>query len=176
LSFTLNNQKRLIRGILLIFMLLLLPIITGCSVGTTGLNAGDIAPDFKLDGLDGKTYILSNFRGSPVLLNFWATWCGPCQGEMPYLNDIATEWADKGLVVLAVNVGEGKPGVQDFVDYYGYSMTVLLDTASAVSSKYDITGIPTTYFVDEDGIIQKRVIGAFQDKESIEQYLTDLVQ
>jgi peroxiredoxin len=171
-----SYRKSVIRGILLTSVLLLIMIVTGCSGATTGLNTGDIAPDFKLDGLDGKTYVLSDFRGSPVLLNFWATWCSPCQFEMPFLSDISTEWTGKGLVVLAVNVSESKTSVQDFIDYYGYTMTVLLDTAGAVSAKYDITGIPTTYFVDEDGIIQKRVIGAFQDKESIEKYLVELVK
>lgn len=174
--FKMNYKKRIIRGLLLSSVVLLALIVNGCSGATTGLNTGDIAPDFRLQGLDGKTYILSDFRGSPVMLNFWATWCGPCRSEMPYMNEISIEWAEKELVVLAVNVSESQSGVQDFIDYYGYSMTVLLDTAGSVSAQYDITGIPTTYFVDEDGIIQKRIVGAFPDKESIEQYLTDLIQ
>lgn len=130
MSFTLNNQKRLIRGILLIFMLLLLPIITGCSVGTTGLNAGDIAPDFKLDGLDGKTYILSNFRGSPVLLNFWATWCGPCRAIGPLLEKLAKEHGAE-VIVAKVNV----------------------DDCPALAQQFDITAIPTLLFFKEGTIV-----------------------
>lgn len=135
----------------------------------------NLAPDFQLKGLDGKIYTLSGFRGRPVLINFWATWCGPCRGEMPYLEEVYRDWKEKGLVFLAVNIGESASDVREFMDRYGLTMPVLMDTSRAVAGKYNITGIPTTYFIDSDGIIQNKVAGAFPNKASIEKYLGKLV-
>lgn len=78
-----------------------------------GSKVGDRAIDFELQTLEGRTVKLSDMRGKPVLLNFWATWCGPCRSEMPYLQQISDNWTAKGLVVLEVDVGESPDTVQN---------------------------------------------------------------
>ena len=137
--------------------------------------AGNPAPDFQLQDLNGNTISLSELRGSPVMLNFWATWCGPCLSEIPFLQQIYEEWRDRDLVLLTVNIKEDASIVRQFMQYYGYSLTVPLDTNGNVSQRYDITGIPTTFFIDADGIIQVRKVGSFLNKEAIEYYLSKII-
>ena len=163
-----------------LIILVLALIVTGCqpsseppedtnpTASEKGTQIGNLAPDFELQDLDGKTISLSGLRGKPVLLNFWATWCSPCRYEMPYLQEIYDEWSEKELVVLAIDVGESSSQAKTFLQSYGFSFTVLLDTNGSVADKYGIRGIPTTFLIDKDGIIQGIKIGAFQSKEEIE--------
>ncbi len=168
----------MVRWIKIVMVVLALTmLLAGCvpSSESGGINEGELAPDFELQSLDGEAVSLSDFRGQPVLLNFWATWCGPCVGEMPLLQEIHEEWEAKGLALLAVNVGDTSTQVKDFMQSYNLSMPVLLDTRRSVSGRYSIIGIPTTFFIDKDGIIQEKVVGAFPDKESIERYLEEII-
>lgn len=151
-------------------------IMAGCSSGYTpdgGSGSETPAPDFQLLSLDGQTISLSDFRGKPVLLNFWASWCGPCEFEMPFLQEIYEdeEWSGKGLVILAVDIGEHPARVKMFMERLGLSFTVLLDVDQEVTLLYNIRAIPTTFFIDKDGIIQDVKIGAFADKSDIEKRL-----
>jgi len=166
---------KLIKTVILIPILVVL--LTGCISGqeSGGTKEGESAPDFRLQSLDGETVSLSDYHGQAVLLNFWATWCGPCVGEMPYLQEIHEEWTTRGLALVAVNVGETSSQVNGFMNYYNLSLPVLLDTQRSVSERYNIIGIPTTFFIDKDGIIQGKVVGAFPSKESIERYLEDII-
>ena len=109
------------------------------------------------------------------MLNFWATWCPPCRYEMPFLQEIYEEWSDKGLVLLTVDIGESSATVSDFMQDNRLSLPVLLDTSQVVAQRYNITAIPTTFFIDKDGIIQEKKIGAFTGKESIELYLGQII-
>jgi thiol-disulfide isomerase/thioredoxin len=151
-------------------------MITGCVSVETGLSPGQKAPDFELYDLDGNVHKLSDYKGDPVVVNFWATWCGYCRAQMPYLDEIQKEWKEKGLVVLAIDVNESKSRVVEYIESSGYTMTVLLDSASTVSRRFGVTGYPTNYFIDEDGIIQSRIPGAFRDKESMEEFVKKLYE
>ena len=164
--------------ILSVFMVIaVLIVVAGCAGGSTSdLSIGSKAPDFELYDLDGKIHKLSDYKGQPVVLNFWATWCGYCRVEMPYFEEIYNEWEDDNLVLFAINVGESSSLARSFMDYYGYTILVLLDSAKTVNRKYAISGYPTTYFIDEDGIIQDRVPGAFPDMETLEKYVLKLFQ
>ena len=151
-------------------------VMAGCSSSSTqGVEVGDLAPDFQLQNLDGQTISLGNLRGKPVLINFWATWCPPCRSEMPYIQEIYEEWSDKGLVVLAINLGESSSKAEEFRQNHNLSFTVLLDAKQDVAQRYNIQYIPTTFFLDKDGIIQDKVIGAFQNKTQIENKLSKIM-
>lgn len=136
---------------------------------------GESAPDFQAQNLDWQTISLSDLRGKPVLLNFWATWCPPCREEMPYLQQIHEEWSGEGLIVLAVNIGESPAAVEEFAQVYNLTLPILLDINGAAAQVYNVTAIPATFFIDRDGIIQKKVVGAFWGKEQIEEYLTEII-
>ena len=168
-------------------ILTLVLLVTACSAGSEpldgesptapveGAQIGNLAPDFQLQNVDRQTVSLGNLQGKPVLINFWATWCPPCRDEMPYIQEIYEEWSDKGLVVLAINLGESSSKAEEFMQSYNLSFTVLLDTKQDVAQRYNITGIPTTFFIDKDGIIQDKVIGAFQNKAQIENRLSKIM-
>lgn len=130
----------------------------------------NLAPDFELQSLDGKPVALSSLRGKPVMLNFWATWCGPCRAEMPYIQQVFEdkEWTDRGLVILAVNVGDSSSKVREFMKNNGLSFRALLDTDASVARDYNVTAIPATFFIDKNGIMKDVRIGAFPSKEEID--------
>ena len=163
--------------VLLIIILALGLAVTSCASGSgpTEARVGQQAPDFQLQNLDGQSISLKEFKDKPVLINFWATWCGPCVYEMPFLQEIHNEWSGKGLVLLAINKGESPATVSSFLQDQNLSIPVLLDTEQTVSQRYNVFGIPTTFFVDKDGIIQEKIIGAFQSKEQIEKRLSKIM-
>jgi peroxiredoxin len=119
------------------------------------------APDFTTRDLAGNTVRLSDYRGQPVVLNAWATWCGPCRLEMPDLEKFYQEYHEQGVVVLAVNMGESKDTVATFIKDNKYTFPVLLDeTTAAVGRPYRISGIPATFFIDRQGKIASIQVGA----------------
>jgi len=155
-------------------------LIAGCS--NSGPQVGKLAPDFQLQSLDGQTVSLSDFRGKPVLVNFWASWCPPCQFEMPFIQEIYEdkEWSDKGLVILAIDIiddlrGESPAKVKDFMQSHSFSFLVLLDINQDVALKYSIRAIPTTFFIGKDGIIEDIKIGPFVGKAEIERRLGKII-
>jgi cytochrome c biogenesis protein CcmG/thiol:disulfide interchange protein DsbE len=152
----------------------------GCSPGPdTGqaLAEGDLAPGFTLPGLDGKEVSLEDFRCGPVVLNFWATRCEPCRQEMPFLQEISAdpEWTERGLVVLPVNLGEPAALVRGFMNDNRLTFTVLLDSNREVWAQYNMRYIPTTYFIDKDGIIRSIKIGAFARKSDIDRTIINML-
>jgi len=142
---------------------------------TEGTRVGNLAPDFQLHNLDGKPVSLSDFRGKPVFINFWASWCLPCRQEIPYIQEMYDEWSSKGLVVLTINRGEGSSQVREFMRIYNLSFPVLLDTKEKVAQKYNSWWIPTTFLIDKYGIIQAIKVGPFRSKAEIEQSLSKII-
>ncbi len=175
-------------GVILTAAVVMLMLLVGCST-TSGLpeaptaprtpvaRVGETAPDFQLQDLEGNTITLSDLRGRPIMLNFWATWCPPCRDEMPLIQQIYEEWTGKppSVVVLTIDMGESQATVERFMQSQGLSMPVLLDIKQDVAGKYNIAGIPTTFFIDADGVIQDKKIGAFWSKEQIESYLDKII-
>jgi len=118
-----------------------------------GPAVGRPAPDFTLTTLEGETLALSELRGTPVVLDFWATWCGACPREMPGLQAAAQRFEGQVLVV-GVDQGEDSQTVQDFVTDMGVTFPIPLDSDFAVSDVYNVRGLPTTFFVDDKGVIR----------------------
>jgi peroxiredoxin len=135
---------------------------------TQGTKIGNLAPDFQLYDLEGKSVSLSELRGKPVMLHFWATWCQHCVSEMPYFQQVHDEWSAKGLVLLAINIDGDPPQVTEFLDNNNLSLPVILAAKTDVASTYNIQYIPATFFIDKDGIIQFTKVGSFPTKEAIE--------
>jgi thiol-disulfide isomerase/thioredoxin len=168
--------------IILVMIVAGLMAVTGCqsstepvSTVTKAVTEGDLAPDFKLQDLDGETVSLSDMRGRPVLLNFWATWCPPCRAEMPYLQQVFEEWQGKELAVLTIDIGESRSTVQNYLQSYRLSLPVLLDIKKTVAYKYGFRYVPTTFFIDRDGIIQRMRVGPFPSKEAIDDYIDTII-
>ena len=116
-----------------------------------GLQEGQMAPNFHLVLEDGRHLSLQSLRGQPVLLNFWATWCGPCRLEMPEIVSVAT--ANAELVVLAINVQETIDQIQPFAEEFQMTLLVVRDTDGALRNRYEVRGMPTSVFIDREGKI-----------------------
>lgn len=117
----------------------------------TGLRQGDVPPNFRLTLADGQGLTLHDLAGRPVMLNFWATWCGPCRIEMPEI--VRRAQTETELIVIAINVREELSLVQAFAADFQMTMPVALDLEGEVSDLYEVRGMPTSYFVDRDGQI-----------------------
>ena len=133
-----------------------------------GPRIGQLAPDFELDTLDGGRLRLSDLRGQPLVLNFWASWCSPCRREVPALIRAQNRHADAGLLIIGLNIEEPPGAAQDFVDEFGVEFPIPMDRDGAVYRAYGYEGLvgpPRTFFVDADGIITKIYAGQAPDEQ-----------
>jgi peroxiredoxin len=122
-------------------------------------RVGAFAPDFTLTDVENRPVTLTKLRGQAVVLNFWATWCGPCREELGTIEKIRSQYADRPVVILGINQQEYADSVRGYADLYHLKFTMLLDLKSEVGRSYRVNGLPTTYFVDRSGIIRHVEIG-----------------
>jgi peroxiredoxin len=139
-------------------------------------QAGFPAPEFALVGMDGQTVRLADLKGQPVVLNFWATWCPPCQAEMPALQALTDAYAGRGVTVLGVNQAEGADQVRGFLQSKGIDFPVVLDADAGVSQAYRVRSLPTTFFIDREGVIDEIVIGGPLSRALLESKVQTLVE
>ncbi len=137
------------------------PAGTAAAGVTSAPQAGFLAPDFTLQTPQGETYILSELKGSAVLVNLWATWCPPCRAEMPAIQKMYDEYKDQGFVVLAVNstIQDSASEIPIFTGEYNLTFPILLDQVGDVSRMYQVRSLPSSYFINRLGIITEVVIG-----------------
>ncbi len=142
-----------------------------------GLQVGDAAPNFTLTTLDGKQVSLSDFRGKPVMLNFWYATCPGCLAETPGIERFyaAQKAAGKSFVILAVNSVDDAPTAQQFVQQFGITYTPVLDDNQRVATLYNLTATPTSYFIDRQGIIRSTVVGPVDDA-TLQQKVAEISQ
>jgi len=127
---------------------------TAAGLATAATSVGSPAPDFTLRVLDGPNLRLQEQRGKVVLVNFWATWCGPCRKEMPHLNRIADKYRASGLVMLGINVDDDVRNAAELASKLGVKFPVLLDTDKKVSKLYDLNSMPSTLVIDRNGRVR----------------------
>jgi len=143
-----------------------LMLISGCTPASTpgsdqkpAPETGQEAPDFTLKDLDGNSVRLNDLRGKVVFLNFWATWCPPCRAEMPDIKEVYQKYIDRDVVILGIDIQETPVKVRSFVEDGGYTWTMLLDDTGEIATLYKVRAIPTSYFIDSEGIIKAVAIG-----------------
>ncbi|MEW6426603.1 MAG: TlpA disulfide reductase family protein [Thermodesulfobacteriota bacterium] len=148
-----------------LFFFLILFLLGGCGGGedrkppTAALQQP--APTFSLVDDKGRTWNLEELRGKVVFLNFWATWCPPCREEMPSMVKLNAILADKPFVMLTVLVNDDVRKAENFLADLQGSLPILADTDGRVGAMYGLTGVPETFIIDKEGILQKKYIGAF---------------
>ena len=158
------------RRLLFIGILLLGAVWTFISADKSGSSTaglipapqkGFLAPDFTLETLDGESVTLSDLRGQAVLVNFWATWCPPCRAEMPAFQKAYQDYEDQGFAIIAVNATsqDNSADVAAFIEEFGLSFPVVLDNEGAVNQLYQVRSLPTSFFIDKEGVISEVVIG-----------------
>jgi thiol-disulfide isomerase/thioredoxin len=123
-------------------------------------NIATVAPDFTLESLDGKTVKLSDLRGKAVLLNFWATWCGPCKIEMPWFVELQKQYADQGFQIIGVAMDDSsKEDIAKFAKEMGVNYPVLIGKEAVGEAYGGVPALPETFFIARDGKIIDRIIG-----------------
>lgn len=166
----------MIKRTLAIFFLL--PLLFSCSqkeggdaknLPAVGVEAGLLAPDFVVKNLRGGMTSLSQYRGKVVLINFWATWCGPCKMEMPSMEALYRSHQRDDFELLAVSIDTmGEPPVRLFVEDFGFTFPVLMDNQFEVNDRYQVRVVPTSILIDRKGVVAQRFLGAkdWNSKES----------
>ena len=154
-------------------------LIAGVWIGLAGSaslsHAGSLAPPFALRGLDGKPLRTSDFRGQPVVLDFWATWCVPCRASMPHLDHIQTRFRDQGLVVIGLSVDDvPAQDVRRYAERLGLRFRLGMAPESVLDDYGPIRSIPTTFFINRRGEIVRRVVG-YVDAETMEDFAREIV-
>lgn len=136
--------------------------------------AGHPAPDFELTSVEGETIRLSDYKGRPVIVNFWATWCGPCRAEFPEFQQAAVDNADR-LVIIGVNntTADQAELVPPFLEEFGITFPIVLDEEGEVVKAYRILGLPTTVFINSNGIVNEVFTGPL-NKAYIESKISEL--
>lgn len=135
---------------------------------------GEKAPDFELATIYGDQVSMEGLRGKPVFLNFWASWCGPCKDEAPVLADAYRRWKGSGIQFLGMDESDSIKWARQFEEYYGIEYDSAFDPTGKQYFNWGITGYPETFFVDADGNILAKKIGAFYEQAEIDEYLSIL--
>jgi peroxiredoxin len=123
------------------------------------LKIGDPPPSFTLQDLEGKMVTPADFKGKAVVMHFWADWCTYCLEEMPVLDGLYRQYRDRGLMIYAVNVGQGRDAAKAFVQKMKVAYPVLLDSDSRTAKSYGVLGLPRTFFIDRKGNIKYKLLG-----------------
>ena len=146
-----------------------------CFTAAPAAHAADpAAPAFAVKSVEGKSLKLADMKGKPVVLDFWATWCGPCRASMPHLDAMQAKYASRGLVVLGMSVDESGPGpVKKFANGMGIKFTIAMANDEMLDAYGPIRSIPTTIFISRKGEIVRRVVGMI-DRETLESYVKEI--
>lgn len=177
-----KNKKRnrlIFRSAILAILVgaIIFALVSNLNADNTIYQAGDKAPDFKLTQINEnnelETVQLSDFEGKGVMLNFWATWCDPCEEEMPYMQELYPQYKDKGIEIIAVGLDTTELRIDQFIDQYDLTFPVPHDKAGEIRDLYKVGPIPSTFFINPDGEIEEIVNGALT-LDRLEGYLKDI--
>lgn len=175
-----KKRNRLIyRGVVLAVLVgaLIFGIVSSLQKDNTVYRVGDAAPDFQLNQINQnnelETIRLSDYKGKGVMLNFWGTWCKPCEDEMPYMQELYPEYKEKGVEIIAVSLDKTELVIHQFIDRYGLTFPVPHDVKGEIKELYKVGPIPSTFFINPDGEIQHYVRGALT-LELLEGYLNEI--
>lgn len=132
---------------------LLVTVFAVTALASSGLE-GQVAPDFALKSSTGENLRLSEYRGNVVMINFWATWCGPCRQEMPLLDELYTRYKRVGFSLLGVNIDDDSRRAMQMIEDLGVSFPVLFDARKEVSKLYEVEAMPVTVLIDREGNVR----------------------
>jgi cytochrome c biogenesis protein CcmG, thiol:disulfide interchange protein DsbE len=163
-------QAAAVAVVVALFGLLAWKVTQGESEVTKELAEGGTpaAPAFTLERLDGQGDLsLESLRGRPVVLNFWASWCGPCKDEAPLLEEASKRWAGK-VAFVGIDVKDFRGDARTFIERYGVTYPNVYDGKGSTIGRYGVTGYPETYFIDAEGRVRYRIAGPVEEAEEVD--------
>jgi len=164
----------LVKKLVSILAVLTVMAFSGCNTGSAPPKIGTVAPDFTVQDVDRKV-TLSGLRGKTVVLNFWASWCGPCVEETPSLVAMSRKMRDRNVIVLAVSVDEDDSAYHKFIKEQGMDMLTVRDADKKSNDLYGTHVFPETYIIDRNGVLRRKVIGEMNwTAQEMTEYLTKL--
>ena len=153
--------KAVIAAIVIVVVVVTVIVVMGKKEKFSPVGAGTVAPPFTLPNIAGGESSLGDYKGKVVFLNFWATWCKPCEEEMPSMQALYEEHGGEAFEIVAVSLDSGSPEVvREFVEKYGLTFVILHDRKGRVKETYKTTGVPETFIVDQNGVIAEKAWGA----------------
>lgn len=175
-----KKRKRLVfrtSVLVVLFAAVVFALVSNFQKDKAIYDEGDMAPDFQLQQVNKnnemETIRLSDLQGKGVMLNFWATYCPPCEAEMPYMEKLYPEYKEKGIEIVAVSLDATELVINRFIDKYDLTFPIPHDTKGRITDQYKIGPIPSTYFINPDGTINEIVKGALS-LETLEKHLQDI--
>lgn len=161
-----KKKRLLMRSIILILLIGALgyTLYSNFFVSKEKVKEGSKAPDFVLTDLEGNEHQLSDYKGKGVFLNFWGTWCKPCEREMPYMDNQYEYYKNQGVEVLAVNIAESNIAVQSFVNKHDLTFPILLDKDRQVLNAYGVGPLPTTFLINPEGQVVDITSGTLTER------------
>lgn len=156
-SIPIGTPRRVNPWLLLLFVVIILAVVGVFAIKLTNNNLrisdDNPAPDFTIKTYDGSNFTLSQKLGKVVVINFWASWCGPCHSEAPELNALWDEYKDRGVVIIGVGYLDNEGDARQFIHDFGIQYLTGPDNGTSVSRSYHVSGVPETYVVDQNGKI-----------------------
>lgn len=173
------RNRLIFRSVVLAVLIaaLVFALVKNANNDNTIYKVGDEAPDFKLQQVNENNELeevqLSDYKGKGVMLNFWATFCKPCEAEMPYMEELYPTYKEQGIEIIAVSLDSTKLVIDRFIDKYDLTFPIPYDKRGQVSDLYKIGPIPTTYFINPEGVIVEKIEGALT-LERLETYFKEI--
>ena len=161
---TKKNRAALIIILVAILAVLFLHVFKNDTQTATGSKLGQYAPDFESEYLNGSKFFLHELKGKPIILNFWASWCPPCISEMPRLNEFS-RMHENDILVIGVNLGEKEISIETFLARVNVTFPIVKDKERSIEKSYNIIARPSTFFIDENGIIVDKRLGEISREE-----------
>jgi len=165
-------MKRLF--LVLVPAIIVISILVSCDQKNDESNNGSEKPaaeSFSLETVDaGKKVSLDDFKGKPVIVNFWATWCGPCKEELPVFQKMWNKYKDKDIAFIGIDVMDDRSNAAEFVKNNDITYTILYDQQGEISSKYKVVALPATFFIDKEGKIAVKNYGPFIGEEGVKKF------
>ena len=179
-----KNSKKLKATVIFLLAMLIAGFTIFLAIGVMGTTTatsrsgkelvGKKAPSFVAPKVGGQLVSLENYKNKPLVLNFWASWCPPCRDETPGMERIWRKYEDQGVVILGINVQDGEKEAQRYISEFGVTFSNALDLDGSITVDYGVTGLPVTFFIDNDSVVTGRWVGSISE-DRLDNWVSNLI-
>ena len=179
-----KNSKKLKATVIFLLAILIAGFTMFLAIGVMGTTTatsrsgkelvGKKAPSFVAPKVGGQLVSLENYKNKPLVLNFWASWCPPCRDETPGMERIWRKYEDQGVVILGINVQDGEKEAERYISEFGVTFSNALDLDGSITVDYGVTGLPVTFFIDNDSVVKGRWVGSISE-DRLDNWVSNLI-